>query len=177
VAVWLLACAAVLLSLERICDVGISRAPESVRAWSTRWLPSGIGDPVQVVGYLFIGFKIVQAGVFLAWCYVHGDGSLLPTGDVWNVAAGGTLVLAGQFLSTSVFYRLGPVGVFYGNQLGHELPWCDAFPFTYIRHPQYVGTLMSIWGFFAIMRFPHADWVVLPLLETVYYSVGAHYER
>jgi hypothetical protein len=27
------------------------------------------------------------------------------------------------------------------------------------------------------MRFPHADWFMLPALETVYYVVGAHLER
>ena len=36
----------------------------------------------------------------------------------------------------------------------------------------YIGTVLSIWGFFAAVRFPHADWVVLPALETVYYVVG-----
>jgi hypothetical protein len=80
-------------------------------------------------------------------------------------------------LNMSVFYRLGKVGVFYGRQLGYEIPWCRAFPFSLLRHPQYVGTLLSIWGFFLVMRFPHNDWYLLPTLETVYYVLGAYFEQ
>jgi hypothetical protein len=36
---------------------------------------------------------------------------------------------------------------------------------------------MSIWGFFVVMRFPNPDWIALPLLQTVYYVVGARLER
>ena len=43
--------------------------------------------------------------------------------------------------------------------------------------PQYVGTVLSIWGFFLVMRFPHDDWLVLPVLETIYYTLGARLER
>jgi hypothetical protein len=32
--------------------------------------------------------------------------------------------------------------------------------------------LLSIWGFFVIMRFPHDDWILLPLLQTFYYVLG-----
>jgi len=27
------------------------------------------------------------------------------------------------------------------------------------------------------MRFPHDDWYILPALETVYYVLGAYFER
>ncbi len=84
--------------------------------------------------------------------------------------------MGGQILNLSVFYRLGVVGVFFGDRLGHEVPWCRAFPFSWISHPQYVGALLTIWGFFLVMRFPHADWFFLPAVETVYYSVGAYFE-
>ena len=45
-----------------------------------------------------------------------------------------------------------------------------------VAHPQYVGAVLTIWGFFLVMRFPHADWFLLPAVETVYYSVGAYFE-
>jgi methylene-fatty-acyl-phospholipid synthase len=67
--------------------------------------------------------------------------------------------------------------VFYGNKFGYTVSWCRRFPFTIFAHPQYVGTLLSIWGFFLIFRFPHDDWIVLPAIETVYYIVGAHLEQ
>jgi hypothetical protein len=46
-----------------------------------------------------------------------------------------------------------------------------------LRHPQYVGTVLAIWGLFLAVRFPHDDWYVLPVLETVYYAAGAYFEQ
>jgi hypothetical protein len=37
--------------------------------------------------------------------------------------------------------------------------------------------VLSIWGFFLLMRFPHGDWYVIPALESVYYLAGAYLER
>lgn len=46
-----------------------------------------------------------------------------------------------------------------------------------MRHPQYVGAVLSIWGFFILLRYPEPDdWVTLPLLETAYYALGARFE-
>ncbi len=94
-----------------------------------------------------------------------------------SFSVGMGLIVFGQILNLSVFYRLGKTGVFYGNRFGHQIPWCRRFPFSWFKHPQYVGALLSIWGFFLVMRFPHDDWYLLPALETVYYVLGAHFER
>jgi methylene-fatty-acyl-phospholipid synthase len=98
-------------------------------------------------------------------------------GNLWSLVPGLALIAGGQTLNLSVFYRLGNVGVFYGDKFGYEIPWCRRFPFSLFKHPQYAGTLLSIWGFFLVMRFPHDDWYLLPILETVYYSLGAYFER
>jgi phosphatidyl-N-methylethanolamine N-methyltransferase len=66
--------------------------------------------------------------------------------------------------------------VFYGYQLGYNIPWSRAFPFSWFKHSQYVGTVWSIWGLFLILRFPQSDWYILPTLETVYYLLGAYFE-
>jgi methylene-fatty-acyl-phospholipid synthase len=175
---WILLCAAALLSLERLCYVWIWRAPDAFRALCARPVVAALGEPVDVVQTLSYGFKGLQSLVFVGWCYVYGDGSLSPlTGSVLALALGVILSIAGQMLNFSVFYRLGKVGVFYGNRLGYEIPWCRTFPFSLLKHPQYVGTLLSIWGFFLVMRFPHDDWYLLPAVETVYYVLGAYFER
>jgi methylene-fatty-acyl-phospholipid synthase len=167
--------AAGLLSLERVWYACVWRAPDAFKAWCAR---SALGEPVDVMRLSFFGFKILQCSVFLAWCLIHGDGSLLPLGgNALSLAAGTGLVVAGQILNVSVFYRLGKVGVFYGNKLGYRVPWCRKFPFSCLRHPQYVGALLAIWGLFLIMRFPHDDWYLLPALETVYYTLSAYAER
>ena len=82
------------------------------------------------------------------------------------------LAAAGQVLVVSTFYRLGRTGVFFGDQLGYAVPRCRTFPFSLLAHPQYVGTLLTIWGGFMLVRFPHDDWWALPLVETVYYLGG-----
>ncbi|HVN30321.1 MAG TPA: methyltransferase [Candidatus Binataceae bacterium] len=63
------------------------------------------------------------------------------------------------------------------REVGHEIAWISAFPFSVLRHPQYAGAVLSIWGFFIGMRFPHPDWLVLPGLETLYYLFGAFFEQ
>lgn len=172
---WLFLAAALLLSLERCCYLWIWRAPDAFRVWCER---ASLGKPIEVLAKLFYGFKGIQGAVFCGWCYVHGNGwPLLLHGGAISLGVGGALIIAGQILNFSVFYRLGKVGVFYGNKFGYQIPWCQAFPFSLLKHPQYVGTLLSIWGFFLAMRFPHDDWYMLPILETVYYVLGAHFEQ
>jgi phosphatidyl-N-methylethanolamine N-methyltransferase len=179
VSVWVFLFAAVLLSFERICYLWIWRSPDTFRAWCARPVVTGIsGEPVNVLQFLFCGFKVLQCAVFFAWCFVYGSGSLSPLGGtVGSLGLGVILAAAGQMLNASVFYRLGKIGVFYGNQFGYDIPWRREFPFSCLKHPQYVGALLSIWGFFLVMRFPHDDWYLLPALETVYYGLGAYFER
>lgn len=175
---WVLLAAALLLSLERLFYVWVSRIPDAFRTWCDHPAVAALGEPVEVLQNLFYGFKALQGVVFFGWCYWQGDGAPWACGgDVAVLGTGVCLVVIGQLLNVSVFYRLGKVGVFYGNRLGYELPWCRAFPFSWLRHPQYVGTVLAIWGLFLAGRFPHDDWYVLPALETVYYAVGAYFEQ
>jgi phosphatidyl-N-methylethanolamine N-methyltransferase len=172
-----LAIAAALLSLERACYVAITRAPEAFRivcAWPTL---ARRGTPIAIVVMLFCMFKALQLGVFAAWCWVHGDGDLVPTHGsprIFGLAV--TLVLVGQIFNVAVFYRLGRIGVFFGDRLGYVVRRCQEFPFSVLSHPQYVGTLLTIWGLFLAARFPHDDWYALPVLETAYYAAGAWLE-
>ena len=170
--------AAVLLSLERIAYIWAWHYPESFRRFCERDLRGLLDEPVTALRRLFYFFKALQISVFLAWCYHFGNGSLIFAREsVLPVAVGVILVIAGQMLNIGVFYRLGTVGIFYGNRFGHELPWCDEFPFSLLNHPQYTGALISIWGFFIATCYPRPDWFLLPLLETVYYCLGALLEQ
>jgi phosphatidyl-N-methylethanolamine N-methyltransferase len=167
--------AAALLSIERLCYVWVWKAPGAFRAVCAG-MP--IDEPIDALQALFYGFKVLQLAVFVGWCVAYGDGIVWPPGGgAAAIAVGGMLAMCGQTLNFGVFYRLGKRGVFYGNRFGHETSWCHAFPFSICRHPQYVGTLLSIWGFFVITRFPHDDWLVIPIIETVYYSFGAWAEQ
>jgi methylene-fatty-acyl-phospholipid synthase len=170
--------AAILLSIERIAYIWAWRYPESFREFCER-APGGLLDePITALRRLFYVFKAIQISVFLAGCYHFGNGSLVfGRESALPVAAGAILLVVGQTLNLGVFYRLGTVGVFYGNRFGRDLPWCDEFPFSMLNHPQYTGALISIWGFFIATCFPRPDWFLLPLLETLYYCVGALLEQ
>lgn len=167
--------AAVVLALERACYIAVWRRPAAFRQAGARWL--GRAEPVAALARLFLIFKVLQATVFLGWCAYFGGGRLLPSDAPPAVfAAGALLVLAGQVLNAAVFVRLGLTGVFYGNRFGHRVRWRYGFPFSWLRHPQYVGTVATIWGIFLALRFPNPDWFLLPLLETGYYIAGAFLE-
>ena len=90
---------------------------------------------------------------------------------------GGVLIALGQLLNLGMFVQLGKIGVFYGNKLCYQVPRCQGFPFSLLRHPQYVGAVLSVWGFFMTTRFPYDDWFILPVLQTGYYVLGAYLEN
>ncbi len=170
--------AAALLSIERICYVWVWRFPESFRSLCRTAFAGVLGEPVDALRRIFCGFKALQLVVFVGWCYIFGQGSLWPaSSDVLVPIAGLVLIAVGQVFNLGVFLRLGNQGVFYGNRFGFEIPWNDAFPFSLLKHPQYVGAVLSIWGFFIAMRFPRPDWYLIPALETLYYFLGAHFEQ
>jgi len=172
----LLVWVAALLSLERLTYAAVWRAPNAFRRWSDRHAPAH--SAIDTLALLFVGFKVLQAGVFAAWCLIQSGGSLKPhSSDPLVLTAGALLIAAGQALNLSVFRALGKVGVFYGNRLGHHVPWQHRFPFTWFDHPQYLGTVLTIWGFFFAMRFPAPDWLFVPVLETIFYAVGTWFER
>jgi len=178
VSVWLFLLAAVLLSFERICYLWIWHSPERFRVWCVNPAHGRVAEPVDILQTLFWIFKVLQGAVFVGWCFIYGNGSLWPaSSSLFNLGFGTVLMAAGQALNVSVFHRLGKIGVFYGNKFGHKIPWSRKFPFSCLKHPQYVGALLSIWGFFMVTRFPHDDWYLLPVLETVYYALGAYFER
>lgn len=127
---------------------------------------------------MFYVFKAIQVGVLLGWCIWFGASWIpWPTAPAAAIVVGVFLVAIGQVLNFSVMWRLGSAGVFYGNRFGRDVAWQTGFPFSFVAHPQYLGALLSVWGFMLAMRYPNADWLVLPLVSTVYYGLGARLER
>jgi len=173
-----LAAAAILLCLERLTYAVAWARPDRFRAGLERLGGSRARDPVDALRRLFLGFKGIQAAVFAGWCaYFAGGWPWPPTSSVAALVAGAVLLASGQVLNALVFRRLGREGVFYGVRFGRSVPWVEGFPFSTLAHPQYVGAVLSVWGLFLVLRFPHPDWWVLPALETLYYAVGAHLEH
>jgi hypothetical protein len=171
VSLWVVLGAAAALSVERACYVWIARAPAAFRRVCAHPLVVWLGEPVAVVGALFCGFKVLQLSVFVWWCYLLGDSRAPATLDGLALAVGSAF---DRGRASAEPQRV--LSAVYGDRLGYEVPRCQAFPFSVLSHPQYVGTVMTIWGVFVVMRFPHDDWILLPALETVYYVVGTWLE-
>ena len=168
---------ALLLSFERITYFLVSRYPDGWCRLCQRPPLASFGGPVNALHGLFYAFKAIQGAVFLYWWMVFGDTWIpLPTAEGIALIVGVLLIGAGIFLNGIVFNRLGRTGVFYGAQIGYDVPWITGFPFSVMRHPQYLGALFCIWGLFVVMRFPHDDWFYLPLMETAFYAWGAYKE-
>ena len=175
---WALVAAPILLSFERVFYIRVWRNPDWFRSFCNARLIAQLRDPVTAVRSAFYVFKGVQLAVFCGWCYAFGAGERgYISAQAPAVALAGILILTGQILNFGVFLRLGRVGVFYGDIFGHELPRCQQFPFSVLNHPQYVGALLSVWGFFLLTRYPNLDWLYLPLVETAYYALGAYFEQ
>jgi Glycosyl transferases group 1 len=134
---------------------------------------------------LFCGARTGEA---LAAHYASADVFLLPSetetfGNVTLEAmASGLAVVAYDYAAARVHVRSGESGVLV--PCGQP----DAFVaaaglaaapegLSLLSHPQSVGAVMTIWGIFLAMRFPHADWSALPILETGYYVMGAVLEQ
>lgn len=175
---WSLLIAAGALSLERFWYAWVCHHPESFRRFCSKPVVALFGEPVNVLRNFFFCFKTLQLSIFFGWCYLYGEGTIIPPGEdgLW-IGMGSVLIAIGQVLNVGVFLQLGKIGIFYGNELGYHIPRCQDFPFSLLRHPQYVGAVLSIWGFFMTTRFPYDDWFILPILQTGQYAIGAYLEQ
>ena len=75
----------------------------------------------------------------------------------------------------SVFYRLGRCWrVLRQPASGTRCRGATAFPVLALRAIRSTSaTVLSIWGLFLVLRFPHGDWWLLPALETVVLRASA----
>ncbi|KAK9824170.1 hypothetical protein WJX72_008252 [[Myrmecia] bisecta] len=111
-------------------------------------------EPVLAFNLLAWLLKVVQFSA-VVWWYVK-NAEVFSNGKVviidpwriphWSWFAFGVLVAAGQALNLGIFHAIGSVGVYYGTKLGHKVPWHKGFPFNIVWHPQYVGSVLTIWG-------------------------------
>lgn len=177
--IWIAACiAAALLGIERVTYWWAWNHPRKFAARARARRAISGGDPVIALRRLFYLFKAIQLSVLVGWCVLFSDsGTPWPTAPPDAFAIGALLLVLGQALNIGVLVRLGSEGVFYGNRFGRETEWKTGFPFSFGDHPQYLGALLSVWGFMLIMRYPNPDWIVPALISTAWYAWGAQVER
>jgi len=96
--------------------------------------------------FVFSSFATILKGLqlFVWYQWFHK----LPEDHLIYVAAFLTFVAIA--LNTVVTYKLGFRGVYYGFRLGHDVPSVTSFPFSWMRHPQYVASVIG-WTSVAII--------------------------
>lgn len=94
--------------------------------------------------------KVVQFSSVAAWLGIRGANiggiARLVMQEPLLAVGGVGLVIFGQVLNAGIYRAIGHKGVYYGFKLGHTIPWVDGFPFTVVRHPQYVGSVATVVG-------------------------------
>mmetsp|Transcript_7454 Transcript_7454/g.14669 ORF Transcript_7454/g.14669 Transcript_7454/m.14669 type:complete len:192 (-) Transcript_7454:418-993(-) len=80
----------------------------------------------------------------------------------------------GQALNSGVYRSLGIEGVYYGFKLGCKIPWVEGYPFNVVSHPQYVGSVLSIWAAFLIFstQLPTAVLTLAIYWTSLYFITG-----
>lgn len=106
-------------------------------------------NPSFFISYLSIIQKSLQIGAILN--YSVQNNSLIPYIENFNIM-NLLLLIIGQDLNTAVYYKLGLIGVYYGNKLGYELPYITTFPYNIgIKNPQYVGCVLTLCGLYPLI--------------------------
>merc|ERR1719440_907360 len=83
-------------------------------------------------------------------------------------------VVLGQGLNVYMYKAIGNDGVYYGFKLGREVPWAYGFPFNVgLRHPQYVGVVLTLFGALSVMLCKELVALGLPQLFAVWASMYA----
>lgn len=165
-----------LLGIERFLYGYIYQFPKSFKKLCDgplkALLANASGEYWRAAQQLGVIIKIFQFGVIGFDLFIRGERGGLASYTVLALL-GAVLVGLGQLLNTATFNAIGGMGVYYGSQLGYEVPWHNGFPYNIgISDPQYWGVICTVWGAYCIVApswnifGPH---FVIPWLETFWY--------
>lgn len=106
-------------------------------------------NPSFLISFLSIIQKFLQMGVILNYSVEHN--TLIPYIENFNIM-NLLLLIIGQTLNTAVYYKLGLIGVYYGDRLGYQLPYITTFPYNIgIVNPQYVGCVLTLCSLYPLI--------------------------
>uniref|UniRef100_A0A7S0ZLY2 phosphatidyl-N-methylethanolamine N-methyltransferase n=1 Tax=Timspurckia oligopyrenoides TaxID=708627 RepID=A0A7S0ZLY2_9RHOD len=101
--------------------------------------------PVDAFASTASAFKLIQLIALITWTILV-LGYPIPLPQIEFMIAGSALLVIGQVLNVSIYTAIGKAGVYYGVRLGKSVPWCSGFPFNVVSHPQYVGSVLTVWA-------------------------------
>lgn len=120
-------------------------------------------NTVRTFHFLVLFFKVFQVAAYAVWYTVQ------PKPEIMAFAI--VLLICGTALNSLVYRKLGYNGVYYGFKFGHKVEWNTGFPFNVVRHPQYVGSLLSFAGLGCLVAHPgiQNEIITLFLLQVIAY--------
>mmetsp|Transcript_6605 Transcript_6605/g.11491 ORF Transcript_6605/g.11491 Transcript_6605/m.11491 type:complete len:201 (+) Transcript_6605:78-680(+) len=124
----------------------------------------------QVAKNLGIIVKVFQFGVLGYDLLIRSSLRVAPAG---LLVVGLVLLACGQLLNIAVFEAIKAKGVYYGAQLGYDVPWCSGFPYNLgIPDPQYWGVVLTVWGVYVCVSSTgniFSSAYAVPWIETFWY--------
>ena len=124
-------------------------------------------NPVNLLYRLCLIQKVLQA--YFIYKDANDNNRIIPYINTINLFKL-SLLIFGQILNLSVYYKLGVVGVYYGNKLGFKTNWIFSFPFNYFSNPQYLGCIFTLCGLFGLIDLPYL------LYSTSLYHITSYVE-
>ena len=121
-------------------------------------------NPLNLLYRLCIIQKILQA--FFIYKSAEDNNRITPYYEKFNLV-NLSLLTVGQVLNISVYYKLGIIGIYYGNKLGYKVKWINSFPFNVVSNPQYLGCIFTLCGLYGLIDFPY-----LLYSTSLYYITG-----
>ena len=106
-------------------------------------------SPIFLMTLLSSLQKLIQISLIIN--YSIQNNTLIPYVSNFNIY-NFILITIGQILNISVYYKIGIIGVYYGNKLGYNLPWITTFPYNIgINNPQYIGCILTLFGLYPLL--------------------------
>lgn len=136
-------------------------------------------DPVAFLANSATFIKFLQFSMALYWASNHGA-IPNPMDNLKTLVLGGVFFAIGQILNIAVYQTLGRNGVYYGSRLGQPCPWVTGFPFNTVPHPQYVGSVLTIWGLTILLATEShisSGLITLQVIWTSYYFITGVFEQ
>lgn len=139
-------------------------------------------NPVDAFATAGLIGKLLQFSVILLWfASLRRSGLCLDLAAISLPQWLAFLLLAcyGQSLNVGIFQAIGHDGVYYGFKLGKVIPWVNGWPFDSVSHPQYVGSVLTVWALVALVwgQAPAAALAIMAGFWTLVYVVTAVQEQ
>ena len=119
---------------------------------------------------------LITSLIATGWLNVESLLKTIRDGPSVDTMTASLLFVAGLWLQTLVYRKIGACGVYYGFKMGVDVPWCTEFPFNALRHPQYVSASTLFGGLLLAMGWRESS-IVLLCFQLWLYSVTAKMEE